>query len=185
MSRIIILIEFFVFLAFIAGYNIFQRSRGHDRLGEFPIHPLFFIAGKAGLGVSWGFVFVQAAGARWGTVAVPTALEYVAAVVMLPGLLLVAAAFLRLGKDSRFGVSGDSGGLRTTGIFRISRNPMYVGFFLVTLASWVFSPHPVNLACGLVGIVVHHFVVLTEERFLSEKYGAAYETYKREVRRYL
>ncbi len=185
MSHIIILIEFFIFLAFIAGYNIFQRSRGNDRLGEFPIHPVFFIAGKAGLGVSWGFLFVQAAGARWATVAVPVALEYVAAVILLPGLFLVAAAFLRLGSDSRFGVSGDSGGLRTAGIYRISRNPMYLGFFLVSLASAVFAPHPVNIVCGLVGIGVHHAVVLTEERFLLEKYGAAYETYKREVRRYL
>ncbi|MBN2006075.1 MAG: isoprenylcysteine carboxylmethyltransferase family protein [Anaerolineae bacterium] len=185
MSRIIILIEFFVFLAFVAGYNIFQRSRGNDRLGEFPIRPVFFIAGKVGLGVSWGFMFIQAAGMQWVTIAVPEVMEYVAAVILLPGIFFVIAAFLRLGKDSRFGVSEASGGLRTTGIYRISRNPMYVGFYLVALASWVFSPHPLNIACGVVGIVVHHFVVLTEERFLLEKYGAAYETYKREVRRYL
>lgn len=185
MSRVIILVEFSVFLVFVAGYNIFQRSRGKDRLGEFPIRPLFFVAGKVAMGVSWAFVFVQAAGARWAVSSVPVALEYAAAVILLPGIFFVIAAFLRLGSDSRFGVSDDSGGLRMTGIYHISRNPMYLGFFLVTLASAVFAPHPVNIACGLVGIVVHHYVVLVEERFLLERYGASYETYKREVGRYL
>ena len=70
-------------------------------------------------------------------------------------------------------------------VYRVSRNPMYLGFYLVTLASLVSVPHPVNIGCGLVGVYVHHRIVLAEERSLLKEYGASYEAYSRRVRRYL
>ena len=86
---------------------------------------------------------------------------------------------------SRFGVFDDSGGLRTTGIYRVSRSPMYLGFYLVTLASLVSVPHPVNIGCGLVGIYAHHCIVLAEERFPLKEHSASYEAHRGRVRRYL
>jgi protein-S-isoprenylcysteine O-methyltransferase Ste14 len=62
---------------------------------------------------------------------------------------------------------------------------MYLGFYLVTLAALVSVPYPVNIGCGLVGIYVHHRIVLAEERFLLQVYGASYEAYQRRVRRYV
>lgn len=162
-----------------------QRFSGKKRLGEFPITPLFFVAGKLSMGISWGLLFVQAAGVRLTPFPIPAALEYVSAVLLLLGIAFVISAFLHLGSDSRFGVSDDSGGLRTTGIYRVSRNPMYLGFYLVTLASLVSVPHPANVGCGLVGVVVHHRIILAEEHFLLRKHGASYEAYRRMVRRYL
>jgi len=149
------------------------------------IRLLFFVTGKLAMGISWGFLFVQAAGMRLTPFPVPAALEYVSIVLLLLGIAFVISAFLYLGSDSRFGVSDDLGGLRTTGIYRVCWNPMYLGFYLVTLASLVSAPHPVNIGCGLVGIVVHHRIVLAEERFLLKEHGAFYEVYRRRVRRYL
>ena len=62
---------------------------------------------------------------------------------------------------------------------------MYLGFYLATLASLVSVPHPVNIGCGLVGVYVHHRIVLAEERFLSREYGPAYDAYTNIVRRYI
>jgi len=62
---------------------------------------------------------------------------------------------------------------------------MYLGFYLVTLASLVSVPHPVNIGCGLLGIYVHHRIVLAEECFLLKEHGASYEAYRHRVRRYL
>jgi protein-S-isoprenylcysteine O-methyltransferase Ste14 len=180
-----ILIELFIFTGFIAGFNILQRLQGKKRLGEFPIAPLLFVAGKLAMGISWSFLFVQAAGMRLVTFLIPAVLDYVSAILLLLGIAFVISAFLYLGSDSRFGVSGDSGGLRTTGIYRVSRNPMYLGFYLVTLASLVSVPHPVNVCLGLVGGYVHHCIVLAEERFLLREHGASYEAYRRRVRRYI
>jgi protein-S-isoprenylcysteine O-methyltransferase Ste14 len=180
-----ILIELFVFTGFIVGLNLLQRLKGRRRLGEFPIRPLFFVAGKIAMGISWGFLFVQAAGVPLNLFPIPEALAYVSVILLLLGIAFVISAFLRLGSDSRFGVSDDSGGLRTTGIYRVSRNPMYLGFYLVTLASLVSVPHPVNVCCGLIGVYVHHRIVLAEERFLLKAHSAPYEAYRRKVRRYI
>jgi protein-S-isoprenylcysteine O-methyltransferase Ste14 len=184
-GRVIILIELAIFAGFVVGYNILQRLRGKQRLGEFPITPLLFVAGKLSMGISWSFLFVQAAGISLTSFPIPAVLDYVSAILLLLGMAFVISAFLHLGSDSRFGVSGDSGGLRTTGIYRVSRNPMYLGFYLVTLASLVSVPHLVNVGCGLLGICVHHRIVLAEERFLLKEHSAAYEAYRRRVRRYI
>ena len=180
-----ILFELFIFTGFVVGFNFLQRLRGKNRLGEFPIRPLSFVIGKLSMGISWGLLFMQAAGMELTLIPIPVALEYVSAVLLLLGIAFVIPAFLRLGSDSRFGVSDDSGELRTMGIYRVSRNPMYLGFYLATLASLVSVPHPVNIGCGLVGIYIHHRIVLAEERFLLKAHGASYEAYMRKVRRYL
>jgi protein-S-isoprenylcysteine O-methyltransferase Ste14 len=185
LARVIVLIELFAFTGFVVGYNVLQRFQGKKRLGKFPINPLLFVAGKLSMGISWGFLFVQAAGMQLALFPIPAALEYVSAVLLLLGIAFVVSAFLHLGSDSRFGVSDDSGGLRTTGVYRVSRNPMYLGFYLVTLASLVSVPHPVSIASGVIGIYVHHQIVLAEERFLLKEHGASYEAYRRRVRRYI
>jgi protein-S-isoprenylcysteine O-methyltransferase Ste14 len=185
LARVAILIELFVFTGFVSGFVSWQRLKGKKRLGEFPIRPALFVAGKLSMGVSWGFLFVHAAGMRLSLFAIPEALQYVSAVLLLLGIAFIIPAFLRLGSDSRFCVSSDSGELRTTGIYGVSRNPMYVGFYVVTLASLVSVPHPVNVGCGLAGMLVHHRIVLAEERFLLKEHGAPYKAYRRRVRRYL
>jgi protein-S-isoprenylcysteine O-methyltransferase Ste14 len=186
LARLMILVELFVFTGLILGFNLLQRSpEGENRLGKFPIRPLIFIVGKLAMGISWGFLFVQAAGVPLAPFPISSALEYISAVLLLSGIAFVIPAFLHLRSDSRFGISDNSGALRTTGVYRISRNPMYLGFYLVTLASLMSVPHPVNICCGLVGVYVHHRIVLAEERFLQKKHGASYEAYRRRVKRYI
>lgn len=186
MARLMILAELFAFTGFILGFNLLQRSpEGGNRLGKFPIRPLVFVAGKLAMGISWGFLFVQAAGVQLTFFPVPVALEYTSAVLLLLGIAFVIPAFWHLRSDSRFGVSDNSGALRTTGVYRLSRNPMYLGFYLVTLASLVSVPNPLSIGCGLIGVYVHHRIVLAEERFLQKRHGASYEAYKRRVRRYI
>ncbi|MEX1197392.1 MAG: isoprenylcysteine carboxylmethyltransferase family protein [Pseudohongiellaceae bacterium] len=73
-----------------------------------------------------------------------------------------------------------------TGIYRISRNPMYLGFLLVLLgfACWLAN---VAALCVLPLFVVYmnRFQIGPEERLLREKFGAAYTRYQSRVRRWL
>lgn len=73
-----------------------------------------------------------------------------------------------------------------SGVYRISRNPMYVGF-LLALAAWaVFLDHglPFLFLPVYVGYM-NRFQIAPEERLLSARFGAEYAGYARSVRRWL
>lgn len=80
----------------------------------------------------------------------------------------------------------ETSALVTSGIYRISRNPMYVGLTLVLLAWAVFLSSGWSLA-GVIAFVLYiaRFQILPEERVLSAKFGEAYAAYKSRVRRWL
>lgn len=73
-----------------------------------------------------------------------------------------------------------------SGVYRLSRNPMYLGFLLV-LAGWaVFLSHalPFLFLPGFV-IYMNRFQIVPEERMLAAKFGGDYERYRQTVRRWL
>lgn len=185
MIRGVILVEFIFLLLFVLGFNLRRVLRARQPLGEWPISPPLFVLGKLSMGASWTLLALYAVEIDLGWLETPLALGWVAAALFLLGLVLMVLAFLMLRGQSRFGVSQQPDGMRTSGVYGISRNPMYLGFYLITLASLLAVLHPANVCAGLLGTFLHHRVVLAEERFLRNKHGASYETYKREVRRYI
>lgn len=74
----------------------------------------------------------------------------------------------------------------TSGIYRVSRNPMYLGFLLV-LAAW--AVHLSNAASALLlpGFVMYmnRFQIEPEERTLLAKFGATFAQYMSRVRRWV
>lgn len=76
--------------------------------------------------------------------------------------------------------------LVTSGIFSLTRNPMYVGMALA-LAGWgVYLAAPVAWV-GLIGFhwYIGRFQIAPEERILEGLFGAAYREYCQRVRRWL
>lgn len=73
-----------------------------------------------------------------------------------------------------------------TGVYRITRNPMYVGMMLGLLSWAVFLASPLSLL-GPVTFVAYitRFQIRPEERALSARFGADYEQYKARVRRWI
>ena len=76
--------------------------------------------------------------------------------------------------------------LVASGIYRISRNPMYVGF-LLALTGWaIFLSHPLPFLFLPVFVAyMNCFQISPEERALSAKFGDEYDRYKQGVRRWL
>jgi protein-S-isoprenylcysteine O-methyltransferase Ste14 len=77
--------------------------------------------------------------------------------------------------------------LVVAGIYRYVRNPMYVGFALGWIGLWIMLGHanPIVIAAfAAVALGVHLFVVFYEEPTLGRKFGADYEEYCRNVRRW-
>jgi len=72
------------------------------------------------------------------------------------------------------------------GIYRFSRNPMYVGFALWTLGVALLVNSLWMLLAVPIGIVLtDRMVILREERYLERKFGNEYLSYKRRVRRWV
>lgn len=76
--------------------------------------------------------------------------------------------------------------LVTSGIYRFTRNPMYLGLLLVVLAWAVFLGSAWALAGPLAFVVyIGRFQIAPEESILTGKFGAAYTDYAARVRRWL
>jgi protein-S-isoprenylcysteine O-methyltransferase Ste14 len=72
------------------------------------------------------------------------------------------------------------------GLYRYSRNPMYIGFALWTLglailvdSAWMLLAVPIGL------VLIDRLVITREERYLERKFGEEYLNYKRHVRRWI
>jgi protein-S-isoprenylcysteine O-methyltransferase Ste14 len=76
--------------------------------------------------------------------------------------------------------------LVTNGVYRFTRNPMYLGLS-ITLMGWaVFLSNPLALlAVPLFVLYMERFQINPEERVLSSLFGAEYAAYKEKVRRWL
>lgn len=74
----------------------------------------------------------------------------------------------------------------THGIYRISRNPMYLGFLLVLIA-WALQLSNVASALLLPAFIAYitQFQIKPEERALLDKFGAEFAHYVVRVRRWL
>lgn len=76
--------------------------------------------------------------------------------------------------------------LATSGVYRYSRNPMYLGVLLI-LIGWAFVLG--NWLSALVPIVfiayITRYQILPEEQWLQKKFGSDFLEYKRTVRRWI
>ena len=76
--------------------------------------------------------------------------------------------------------------LVTDGIYRITRNPMYLGMTLLYLGlalglglMWALALLPA------VVLIIDRAVIRREEAYLERKFGTTYDTYRRSVRRWI
>lgn len=111
----------------------------------------------------------------------------------LGGLLVVAGLGLLLSFNASFSRKGTAvepwkptTAIVTSGPFRFTRNPAYLGMALtyvgiavLSSALWVLVPLPFAMA------VIDRGVIAREERYLERKFGEEYLAYKRTVRRWI
>lgn len=73
-----------------------------------------------------------------------------------------------------------------TGLYRYTRNPMYLGLLLILsgIAIWLGSPVNGAILIAFVGYITA-FQIAPEEARLSELFGSDYERYRAQVRRWL
>jgi protein-S-isoprenylcysteine O-methyltransferase Ste14 len=136
------------------------------------------------------------AGAMWLLVAVSPALAIalpaavaVATVCALTGTA-VALAGVYAFKKARTTVDPRSPdkaeALVIAGIYRLSRNPMYLGFLLILLGWACYLQHMLPfLLLPLFVLYINRFQIRPEERFMQQKFAADFSAYCAKVPRWL
>ena len=76
--------------------------------------------------------------------------------------------------------------LQTSGIYSISRNPMYLGLLCLYSGIAVFKGNWWTfILIPLVILIVQQYIIRREEKYLQREFGATYTAYQRKVRRWL
>ncbi|NVO12691.1 MAG: isoprenylcysteine carboxylmethyltransferase family protein [Rhodoplanes sp.] len=110
----------------------------------------------------------------------------------IAAVLALAGGALAVAGERRFAEAGTdplpwrpASALVTDGLYRHLRNPMYVGLGLLMLAVAVGFASVWLLALLVpASLLLHHGVVLREERYLEAKFGDDYRRFKAQVPRY-
>lgn len=116
---------------------------------------------------------------------IPVALQVSGAVIAAVGVsyFIMAVAAMRLNWRAGIDSTQDTE-LVSTGIYRFSRNPAFVGFDLLYIGVALMFPNLILILLSTVAVLLFHKQILNEEAFLIEKFGQKYSDYKRRTLRY-
>ena len=113
-------------------------------------------------------------------------LKIAGAALAAVGLIIFILAFFSFGDSWRIGIDRKSAGkLVTGGIFSLSRNPIYVAFDFIFVGIFLMNGTWFFLIYALLAPLAVHSQIVREERFLTQRYGEAYERYRNKTARYL
>lgn len=94
------------------------------------------------------------------------------------GVLLCFASVSNFAKPAENGIN-------LNGLYRISRNPMYVAYFIYFFGCVLLTQSLLLLAILMVFQISAHWIIQSEERWCIKKFGDEYKNYMNEVRRYI
>jgi protein-S-isoprenylcysteine O-methyltransferase Ste14 len=110
-------------------------------------------------------------------------------IVAFAGASLILSAIATMGASWEIPVSAErdspAAGLITSGPFRFSRNPIYLGFGITIVGWMLLIPAILSLVIVIGAILNLRYQALEEEEHLIRTYGADYEAWAREVGRFV
>ncbi len=115
----------------------------------------------------------------------PVWLKIAGLIISALGVTLFITAMLTMRDSWRAGVSKDKTELITTGIFKISRNPAFLGFDLMYLGVLLVFFNWVLLIFSIFAMLTLHLqIVSNEENAMLLAFGDEYLNYRKKVNRY-
>ncbi len=114
--------------------------------------------------------------------------------LQMAGLILLIISFIwiviaqfQMAKSWRIGIdyAGEKTPLVNEGLFRYSRNPIFLGVILSYLGTFLVIPNALSFALALLTYYVIQIQVRMEEEFLETQHGSIYMNYKASTRRWL
>jgi protein-S-isoprenylcysteine O-methyltransferase Ste14 len=102
--------------------------------------------------------------------------------LFVSGFFIVVVATFDLGVEQTQGLSGE---LKTTGLYRYSRNPQYVGYILATIGYALIVAAPLVVPLCVIYLAWWISFPYAEEPWLRKHYGTEYEQYVKTVPRFV
>lgn len=146
------------------------------------IHKVELLMSVATLGAPVAQLLSVALGWSW----LPAGARFTGFVLGMLGDAVFLLSVLCMKDSWRAGIPReDKTALVTTGMYRFSRNPAFLGFDLMYLGVLLLYANPLTLGFSLFAVVMLHLQILQEEKYLTAVFGEPYREYCRRVYRYL
>lgn len=153
--------------------------------GKPTVHPVLFVGGKMAGYFTWIILILSLAGVSGLRQNAGLVFDYATYVALGVGVVIILFSSFTLGRSISIGLPTQDTVLQTRGIYRFSRNPMYAGVHLVTLAAMLITLKWWVILPGLFSFYTYHRIILGEEKFLEGRFGPDYLQYKHKIRRYI
>ncbi|HMQ63378.1 MAG TPA: isoprenylcysteine carboxylmethyltransferase family protein [Flavilitoribacter sp.] len=108
-------------------------------------------------------------------------------IFVMTGIIFILPALIKFFKTKNTLVTiKPANSLQTSGIYAISRNPMYLGLMcLYTGIAFLKGNFWTLMFIPLVIWIITHFVILNEEKYLGRAFDQDYKAYRTKVRRWI
>jgi protein-S-isoprenylcysteine O-methyltransferase Ste14 len=111
-------------------------------------------------------------------------IKYIGLVVLAVSLVWTIIAQGHMKNSWRIGIDTETKTeLVTTGLFGLSRNPIFFGMILSLIGLFLVSPNALTFLFLILGYVLIQIQIRLEEEFLTNEHGQKYIDYKHKVRR--
>jgi len=110
--------------------------------------------------------------------------QYISNYIRVPialTILTISGLLAGFGLNTVFGKTREEPQVITTGVFSIVRHPIYLGSILLYLGFILLSLSLLSVLVWFIIIMFYYMISRYEERFLTQRFGSAYEGYKKKV----
>lgn len=146
------------------------------------IHTVELLMSVATLGAPVAQLLSVALGWSW----LPAGARFTGFVLGMLGDAVFLLSVLCMKDSWRAGIPDkDKTELVTTGIYRYSRNPAFLGFDFMYIGVLLMYCNPLTAVFSLFAIITLHLQILQEEQYLTGTFGITYQKYMEQVHRYL
>jgi protein-S-isoprenylcysteine O-methyltransferase Ste14 len=113
-------------------------------------------------------------------------IQWLGMILMLVSLVWVIIAQSQMGSSWRIGIDHDeTTKLVQQGVFRYSRNPIFIGIIFISFGFFLLLPNALTLIILVLDIALIQIQVSLEEQFLEDTHNDVYLKYCKQVRRWL
>lgn len=113
-------------------------------------------------------------------------IRFIGFIVGILGDIIFLISVKTMKNSWRAGIpSEDNTEFVSNGIYKISRNPAFVGFDLMYIGICLLYCNILTIIFSIFTIIMLHFQILQEEKYLEKTFGEKYIIYKNKVYRYI